>query len=75
MDEHETKQLNAGQLLKASTRYIPRFISGRISTSQGNQYSANADYMRQNGTVRQIHDTLLVKFMCLRSNLMNWRGH
>ena len=28
-------------------------VPGRISTSQGKQYCTNADYMRQNGTVRQ----------------------
>jgi len=35
-----------------------------ISASQGKQYSKNTDYMRQNGTVRQMTDPLLVKFMC-----------
>ena len=34
-----------------------------ISTSQGKQYSTNTDYMRLNGTVRQMNDALLVKLM------------
>ena len=38
-------------------------VPGQISTSQGKQYSTNTDYMRQKGTVRQINDILLVKFM------------
>ena len=40
------------------------YVQGRISTSQGKQYSTITDYMRQNGTVRQMNDLLLVNFMC-----------
>ena len=40
------------------------YVLGRISTSQDKQYSSNTDYMRQNRTVRQMNDPLLVKFMC-----------
>ena len=36
---------------------------GRISTSQGKQYCTNKDFMRQNWTVHQMNDSLLVKFM------------
>ena len=38
-------------------------VPGRISTSPGKYYSTNTVNMRQNGTVRQINDSLLVKFM------------
>ena len=40
-----------------------RNVPGRISSSQGKQYNTNTDHMRQNGTLRQKNDTLLVKFM------------
>ena len=39
-------------------------VPGRISTSQGKQYSTNTDYMRQNETVQQMNDPLLLKCMC-----------
>ena len=35
-----------------------------ILTIGGNQYSTNTDYRRLNGTVRQMNDPLLVKYMC-----------
>ena len=51
-------------LLAYNTVHSSSFhVPGRISTSQGKQYSTNTDYMRQNGTVRQMNDLLLVKFM------------
>ena len=37
---------------------------GRISTRQGKQYSTNTDYMRQNETLQQMNDPLLLKCMC-----------
>ena len=38
-------------------------VPGQISTSQSKQYSTNTGYMRQNGTVHQMNDLLLVKLM------------
>ena len=35
-------------------------VLGRISTIQDKQYSTNTDKLRQNGTVRQMNDPLLV---------------
>ena len=35
----------------------------KFSTSQSKLYSKNTDIMRQNGTVRQMNDPLLVKFI------------
>ena len=35
-------------------------VLGRISTIQDKQYSTNTDKLRQNGTVRQMNDSLLV---------------
>ena len=35
----------------------------RISANLGKQNSTNTDYMRQNGTARQMNDPFLVKFM------------
>ena len=46
-----------------STRYIPAHVPGRIPNSQGKQYSTITEYMRQNGTVRQMNYPLLAKFM------------
>ena len=37
-------------------------VPGRISASQGKQYSTNTNY-EANGTVRQMYDPLQVKFM------------
>ena len=37
-------------------------VQGRISTCKGKR-STITDYMRQNGTVRQMNNLLLVKFM------------
>ena len=34
-------------------------VQDRISTNEGKQYSTNTDFMRQNGTVRQMNDILL----------------
>ena len=38
-------------------------VPGRISTSQGKQYCTNKGYMRQNETVHEMNDPLLVQFM------------
>ena len=49
---------------KSLTKFLSLFhVPGRISTSQGKQYSTNTKYIKQNGTERQIKDPLLVKFM------------
>ena len=44
-------------------------VPGRISISQSKLYSTNTDYKRQNGTVRQMNDPLLLKFMGDGNNL------
>ena len=49
-----------------STRYIPAHVPGRIPKIQGKQYSTNTEYMRQNGTVRQMNYPLLEKFMWVK---------
>ena len=49
-------------LTSYSVRYNSFHVLGRISTRIGKQYSTNTDYIRENGTVRQMNDPLLVKF-------------
>ena len=39
-------------------------VPDRFPTSQGMQYSTNTDFMRQNRTLRQMNDPLLLKCMC-----------
>jgi len=38
-------------------------VLGRILTSQGKQYYTNKDNIRQNETVHEMNDPLLVQFM------------
>ena len=52
----------------STVHYTLQFISctdvpGRISTSQRKLNSKNTDYMRQNGTMRQMNYRLIIKFM------------
>ena len=41
--------------------------------AKGKQYSTNTDYMRQNGTERQMNDPRLVKFMW-QGMTIRWRS-
>ena len=43
-------------------------VQGRISACKGRQYSTNTDYVRQNGTVRQMNHPLLMK--CMRAHAL-----